>query len=78
MASFCMKLLLIFLSLILPPLAVWIARNKICSGMVFLNIILTLLGIVCIWMALEHLSTSSFLFEDSWNYSCMVCYLLLQ
>ncbi|CAF1277382.1 unnamed protein product [Adineta steineri] len=32
--------------LILPPLAVWIARDKMCSGTVALNILLTILGIV--------------------------------
>ncbi|CAF1062345.1 unnamed protein product [Adineta steineri] len=33
-------------SLILPPLAVWIARDKMCSGTVALNILLTILGVV--------------------------------
>ena len=46
MAGTCTKILLIFLSLIIPPLAVWIARDKVCSGTVSINILLTLLGIV--------------------------------
>jgi uncharacterized membrane protein YqaE (UPF0057 family) len=56
MAGLCLKVLLIFVSLILPPLAVWIARNKVCSGTVFINILLTLLGIVCISVLLNELS----------------------
>ena len=44
MAGACAKLLLIIISLFIPPLAVWIARNKVCSGTVCLNIILTILG----------------------------------
>ncbi|UJR27651.1 hypothetical protein I4U23_008932 [Adineta vaga] len=46
MAGTCTKLLLIIISLFIPPLAVWIARDKICSGTVSVNILLTLLGLV--------------------------------
>jgi len=48
MAGLCLKILLIFVSLILPPLAVWIARDKVCSGTVSINILLTILGMVSI------------------------------
>ncbi|CAF1358887.1 unnamed protein product, partial [Didymodactylos carnosus] len=44
MAGVCAQLLLCLISIVLPPLAVWIARNKICSCMVCINILLTLLG----------------------------------
>ncbi|CAF2092602.1 unnamed protein product [Rotaria magnacalcarata] len=40
----CGKCLLFILAILLPPVAVWIARDKICSCMVCLNIILTLIG----------------------------------
>jgi len=44
MGDFCSKLLLLLLALFIPPIAVWITRNKVCSCTVFLNLILTLLG----------------------------------
>jgi uncharacterized membrane protein YqaE (UPF0057 family) len=44
MGDACAKFLLIILSLFMPPIAVWIARNKICSGTVCINILLTILG----------------------------------
>ncbi len=50
MGDACGKLLLIILSVFIPPLAVWIARNKICSCTVCINILLTLLGWVNIFI----------------------------
>jgi len=44
MGNACAKFLLIILSIFIPPIAVWIARNKICSGTVCINILLTILG----------------------------------
>lgn len=44
MSNTCAKFLLLILSLFVPPLAVWIARNKICSCTVCVNLLLTLLG----------------------------------
>ena len=46
MAGICTKILLILVAFILPPLAVWIARDKICSGTVLINFLLCLLGFV--------------------------------
>jgi uncharacterized membrane protein YqaE (UPF0057 family) len=50
MGDACAKLLLIILSVFIPPLAVWIARNEICSCTVCINILLTLLGWVNIFI----------------------------
>lgn len=44
MGDACAKFLLIILSLFIPPIAVWIARNKICSCTVCINLLLTCLG----------------------------------
>ena len=44
MGDACAKLLLIILSFFVPPLAVWIARSKVCSCTVCVNLLLTLLG----------------------------------
>ena len=50
MGDACGKFLLIILSLLCPPIAIWIARNKICSCTVCINILLTLLGWVNIFV----------------------------
>ena len=44
MGETCAKLLLLILSIFAPPLAVWIARSKICSCTVCVNLLLTCLG----------------------------------
>ncbi|CAF0771018.1 unnamed protein product [Rotaria sp. Silwood1] len=38
------KCLLFIMAVLLPPVAVYLARDKVCSCMVSLNILLTLLG----------------------------------
>jgi len=78
MGDTCAKLLLLILSLFMPPIAVWIVRNKICSGIVCVNIILTIIGWVNIFLPKknnEHIFC--FYVQGSGGYSCMVCYLLL-
>ncbi|CAF1099715.1 unnamed protein product [Adineta ricciae] len=38
------KCLLFIMAILLPPVAVYLARGKICSCMVCINVILTILG----------------------------------
>lgn len=46
MAGLCTKILLILVAFLIPPVAVWIARDKICSGTVLINVLLWILGVV--------------------------------
>ena len=63
MGGLCAKFLLIILSVFCPPIAVWIARNKICSGTVCINLLLTILGWVNIFIYEKKMMSAFFFYS---------------